>query len=49
MDKKKRKSFLLPLKIDPDNEYEREMLSRRVKYVRIIKKPGKIVCDGMLS
>lgn len=32
---------MLPLKIDPDNEYEREMLSRRVKYVRIIKKPGK--------
>jgi len=38
---RKKKKLLLPLKIDPDNEYEREMLSRRVKYVRIIKKPGK--------
>ena len=46
---RKKKKLLLPLKIDPDNEYEREMLSRRVKYVRIIKNPEKIVCDGMLS
>ena len=35
------KELLLPLKIDPNNIYETEMLSHRIKYVRIIRKPGK--------
>lgn len=35
------KGLLLRLKLDPDNQYESEMLSRRIKYVRIIRKPGK--------
>ena len=35
------KGLKLPLKCDPDNAYEREMLNYRVKYVRILKKPGK--------
>lgn len=35
------KGLKLPLKLSPDNAYEREMLSYRVKYVRILRKPGK--------
>lgn len=35
------KRLKLPLKIDSDNEYEAEMLSRRVKFVRILRKPGR--------
>lgn len=35
------KGLKLPLKLSPDNEYEREMLNYRVKYVRILRKPGK--------
>ena len=35
------KGLKLPIKLDPKNEYENEMLQRRVKYCRIIKKPGK--------
>lgn len=35
------KGLKLPLKIESDNIYEREMLSYRVKYVRILRKPGK--------
>ena len=31
----------LPLKLDPDNPYETEMLEKRVKYVRILRRPGK--------
>ena len=35
------KGLKLPLKLSPDNAYESEMLSYRVKYVRILRKPGK--------
>lgn len=35
------KGLNLPLKLSPDNAYETEMLSYRVKYVRILRKPGK--------
>lgn len=35
------KKLQLPLKLSPDNAYEAEMLSYRVKYVRILRKPGK--------
>lgn len=35
------KGLELPLKLSPDNVYEAEMLSYRVKYVRILRKPGK--------
>lgn len=35
------KGLKLPLKLSPDNAYEAEMLSYRVKYVRILRKPGK--------
>lgn len=35
------KGLKLPLKINSDNAYEQEMLSLRVKYVRILRKPGK--------
>ena len=35
------KGLKLPIKLDPDNDYEREMLQYRVKYCRIIRKPGR--------
>ena len=35
------KGLKLPLKLSPNNAYENEMLSYRVKYVRLIRKPGK--------
>ena len=35
------KGLKLPLKLDKDNAYEQEMLQRRVKYCRIVKKEGK--------
>lgn len=35
------KGLKLPLKRSPDNAYETEMLGRRVKYVRLLRKPGK--------
>ena len=35
------KGLKLPLKLSPGNPYESEMLSYRVKYVRLIRKPGK--------
>ena len=35
------KELRLPLKLDPENAYEAEMLSRWVKYVRILRTPGK--------
>lgn len=35
------KGLKLPLKLSPHNAYEAEMLSYRVKYVRLIRKPGK--------
>lgn len=35
------KGLKLPLKLSSDNAYETEMLSYRVKYVRILRKPGK--------
>ena len=35
------KGLKLPLKLSPDNAYETEMLSYRVKYVRILRKRGK--------
>jgi len=35
------KGLILPLKLDPKNEYENEMLRQRVKYCRVIKKPGR--------
>ncbi len=31
----------LPIKADPDNPYETDMLRNRVKYCRIVRKPGK--------
>lgn len=36
------KGLKLPLKLSPDNTYEAEMLSYRVKYVRILRTRGKI-------
>lgn len=35
------KGLKLPLKLSPDNSYEAEMLSHRIKFVRILRKPGK--------
>lgn len=35
------KGLKLPIKLDPDNLYEKEMLQKRVKYCRIIRKPGR--------
>lgn len=35
------KGLKLPIKLDSKNAYENEMLQRRVKYCRIVKKPGK--------
>ncbi len=35
------KGLKLPIKLDAKNAYETEMLQKRVKYCRIIKKPGK--------
>ena len=35
------KGLKLPLKLSPDNIYETQMLSYRVKYVRLLRKPGK--------
>ena len=35
------KGLKLPIKLDPNNRYEREMLQMRVKYCRIIRKPGR--------
>ena len=35
------KGLHLKLKHDPDNAYEREMLKYRVKYCRILKRPGR--------
>lgn len=35
------KGLTLPIRLDPGNAYETEMLQKRVKYCRIIKKPGK--------
>lgn len=35
------KGLKLPIKLDSSNAYEAEMLSYRVKYVRILRKPGK--------
>lgn len=35
------KGLKLPLKLSAGNAYESEMLRRRVKYVRLVRKPGK--------
>ncbi len=35
------KGLTLPIKLPHPNDYEKEMLSKRVKYVRILRKPGK--------
>lgn len=35
------KGLKLPIKLDPNNAYEQEMLQYRIKYCRIIRKPGK--------
>lgn len=35
------KGLKLSIKLDPNNNYENEMLQKRVKYCRIIKKPGR--------
>ena len=35
------KGLKLPIKLNPNNDYESEMLQKRVKYCRIIKKPGR--------
>lgn len=35
------KDLKLPLKLSPGNAYEAEMLTHRIKYVRILRKPGK--------
>lgn len=40
-DRKKPKSLILPIKRKPGNAYEEDMLTKRVKYVRILRKPGK--------
>lgn len=39
--KDKKKKFKLFIKLSPNNEYEAEMLKMKVKYVTIVKKPGK--------
>lgn len=35
------KGLKLPLKLSPNNPYEAEMLRYRVKYVRLLRRPGK--------
>ncbi len=35
------KGLKLPLKLSPNNPYETEMLRYRVKYVRLLRRPGK--------
>lgn len=35
------KGLRLPIKLDPQNDYENEMLSKRIKYCRIINRPGR--------
>ena len=35
------KGLKLPLKLSPDNAYETDMLQRRVKLVRLVRRPGK--------
>lgn len=35
------KGLKLPIKLNPDNTYENEMLQNRVKYCRIVRKPGR--------
>lgn len=35
------KGLKMKLKLSPDNEYEQAMLAYRVKYVRLLRKPGK--------
>ena len=35
------KGLKMPLKLSPKNDYETQMLSYRVKYVRLLRKPGK--------
>ena len=35
------KGLKLPLKLSPDNAYENEMLRYRIKFVRLVRKPGK--------
>ena len=35
------KGLKLPIKTDPNNAYETDMLTRKVKYCRICKQPGK--------
>lgn len=35
------KGLILPIKRNPSNEYESEMLERRVKYCRLIRRKGK--------
>ena len=35
------KDLKLPIKLDPNNSYENEMLQKRVKYCRIVKKQGR--------
>ena len=35
------KGLHLPLKVDPSNQYETEMLQKRVKFVRILRRPEK--------
>lgn len=35
------KGLKLPLKVSPDNAYETDMLQRRVKLVRLVRRPGK--------
>ncbi len=37
------KGLRLPLKLNPKNPYETEMLTKRVKYVRILRTPGKSI------
>lgn len=34
------KGLFLPIKLDPNNAYECEMLQKRIKYCRIVKKTG---------
>ena len=40
------KGLHLPLKVDPSNQYETEMLQKRVKFVRILRRPGKNTTTG---
>ena len=35
------KGLHLPIKLDPNNVYECEMLQKRIKYCRIVKKQGR--------